>query len=117
MDEDDWTPDMRTIAEYTKRVGEAVLDHPLSVVIARDRTWPHAACYSKGEIILNYSKLGGKWFASGSSQRVNALLTHEFAHHYADCHLSKEFYNACCKVSAAFTALALSKPELFNTDD
>jgi hypothetical protein len=115
VDEDKWTDDMRTIAEYTKRIGEAVLDHQLTVVIARDQGWPFGACYRKGRIILNYSKLGKRWFASGASRQVNALLIHEFAHHYADSHLSKEFYDACCSVGSRISALALEKPELFNT--
>ena len=125
FDEADWTEDMKAVAAYVKRIGEAVLDHPLEVEIARDQGWPFAACYRKGRIILNYSRLGKSWFASETyrlpdgtsiikaSRSVNSLLVHEFAHHYASSHLSKEFYDACCSVGARFTALALEKPELF----
>jgi hypothetical protein len=116
LTEDEWTDDIRNIAEYAKSIGEAVLDHPMHVRIANDKGWGFAACYKKGELTLNLGSLGEKWF-SKVTNKVNELLIHEFAHHYASNHLSKEFYDACCKVGARFCFLALYKPELWKARD
>ena len=117
MEEDEYTLDIRRVAAYAKRIGEAILDRPIYVKIARDRDWPFRACFGDGELTLNYSRLGKKWFANGASHQVNELLIHEFAHHYASSHLSKEFYDACCKVGARLADLARFNPELFKHDD
>ena len=129
LSEDDWTDDIRRIAEYAKRIGEAVLDHPMHVTIANDKGWGFAACYKKGDLTLNLGSLGNKWFASETqsmrdgtsfiraSEAVNQLLIHEFAHHSASNHLSKEFYDACCRIGARFAELAVSKRMLFSTED
>ena len=113
LTEDEWTLPVRQIAEYAKRVGEAVLDCRITVIIADDKEWGTLACYGQGELTLNLGALGKKWFADGATSKVNELLIHEFAHHFASNHLSKEFYDACCKVGARFCEVARFEPEIF----
>jgi len=117
LTEDEWTLDVRRVAEYAARIGEAVLDCPIHVRIADDKGWGFVACYKKGQLTLNLGALGKKWFADGATSQVNALLIHEFAHHTASNHLSKEFYDTCCRTGARLTDLAIHQPELFKHRD
>jgi hypothetical protein len=120
LSEDEWTLEVRRVAEYAKRIGEEILDRQITVVIADDEEWGTLACYGEGELTLNLGVLGKKWFAwvgtFSGAQEINELLIHEFAHEKSSNHLSREFYDACCWIGARFVNLATSQPLLFKVD-
>jgi hypothetical protein len=102
---------MKRVVAYASTLGRAVLGVDISVQLAWDTGWSAVACYGSRELIINIGKLPGWEQIDGPS--LNPLLIHEFAHEYASNHLSREFYDACCKVGAKMVQLAITKPELF----
>ena len=113
LSEDKWTDDHRRIVAFAKVIAREVLDCNLSVIIANDIGWGFAGCYRKGELTINQGRLGRKFFSEGITDSVLRFLIHEFAHHYESNHLSREYYDACCKVGARIALLALDNPKLF----
>jgi hypothetical protein len=105
-----WTPAMTAVAEYARRVGRRVLDIPVRVSIVNDPHWHFLATYGAGRLTLNAGRLGFGWF-SGPLPKINELLIHEYAHHFASNHLSRAFHDACCRVGAAVAQMALHHPE------
>jgi hypothetical protein len=114
IEEKDWTPGMRLIAEYAQDLGQELLGMRPSVLIANNITWPVGATFGpSGQLTLNLGRLGHKWFDSGIIPEVNQLLIHEFGHFYSLDHLSSEYHEALCELGARLTALALANPEFF----
>ncbi len=112
--ESEWTDGMRNIVGYVKEIAHELLEREVRVVIDRGhRTDTWGACYGLGELTFNLAKLGRSFFAYGPTERVNALLIHEFAHDLESNHLSEGFYKALQRLGAKLTALALRRPELF----
>lgn len=65
-------------------------------------------------LCLNYGKLGKKWFAEPKrSERVLALLLHEFAHDAVSDHLSDQYHKECTRLGAKLASLCLDEPEFF----
>ena len=89
-------------------IGRELLDCDVHVAIAREPKWPYAATYGNGRLVFNLSRCGRGFFDNGISDDVNALLIHEFGHHYASDHLSEDYYRALCKVGARMVRLALT---------
>lgn len=56
--------------------------------------------------MLNLNKLGHRWFDQPDVVKIDALLIHEYAHHYSMDHLSSKFYDACCSIGARMKASA-----------
>jgi len=109
----EWTDPMKRVAEYARWLAQELLgNNRLHVIIAREATWPYGATYGMDQLTLNLGRLGHDWFKS-VGQHTDRLLIHEFGHHYAADHLSKEYYDALCKLGAKMTALALQYPEVF----
>jgi hypothetical protein len=111
--ESEWTPGMQLVAVYAAMIGRELLDCDVHVFIVREATWPYAATYGPGRLVFNLSRCGRGFFESGISDDLNALLIHEFGHHYSSDHLSEDYYRALCKVGARIVRLALTKPEMF----
>ena len=114
IDEDDWTEAMKLTVDYAKRIAFELMEEiKLSVQIADDKTWPVAACYGKGKLIINAAGVGRDWF-NGLLAKINALLLHEFAHQYASNHLSEDYHEAICELGAELCNLALADPAFFD---
>lgn len=101
-----WSRDIQRVVEYAQRLGRHLLDREVSVVIAVEATWPFAATYGPGRLVLNLGKLGHKWFSEDNEIEIDALLIHEFAHEYCSDHLSSQYYEACCTLGAKLKQLA-----------
>jgi hypothetical protein len=111
---ENWSTAMVHKVNFIERLAVRVLGATVAIDIANDPHWGFAAAYGKGHLTLNAGRLGFAWFerAHGDPEVV-ALLSHEFAHHFAADHLSEEFHRAICKVGAAITWQALAYPDLF----
>lgn len=109
----DPTEDMTRFVAYATKLARALLDIHLNVVLVDDPGWGFGGCFGRGELTVNVSKFGGRaFFAHGPNEEIVAFLIHEFAHHYASDHLSREYYEACCKVGARLSMLAINWPTM-----
>ncbi len=113
----EWTPAMRLVEDYAKRIAPALVEHEIEVRIVCKPTWPVAATYGpSGSLTLNLGTLGHRFFEDRTwegLQRINELLIHEFAHQYAGDHFTRQFYDSMGLIGARLAKLALDRPELF----
>lgn len=112
VDEGDWTEGMRKIHAYTEALGKKLLDVEVSVRFV-NTTNGFAACWGCCQMDYNIFRLGKHWFDNGMSESVDALIIHEFAHHFESNHLDENYYKACCKLGARLKKLALENPKFF----
>ncbi len=112
--ESEWTKGMQNIAYYASDLGWKLIKRSVRITIDKGQFgqgW--GACYGDGELTFNLTTLGRAFFDEGPSERVNALLLHEFSHEYESNHLSDGFYKALQKLGAKMVALALKEPAFF----
>lgn len=100
-----WTDDMRRVASYTREVGEHLLGFKPTVefIVVRNGhgAWWHGTTRTAtGTITFNLALLGRNWPATVSTEVLDALLIHEFAHRAALDHLTKKYYDECCRLGA-----------------
>jgi hypothetical protein len=108
-----WSPEIRALVEYAKRVARQTIGKEIVVEIADDAGWPFRGAYGQRRLILNAGRLGRSWFAQGPSVEVNDLLIHELAHEHGE-HLSAEYDRALSRIGAQLVAYALARPEEFS---
>jgi hypothetical protein len=111
----DWSEDMRGVAELAQRLARRVLGAEITVDVAMDAMWWPAATYAPGRLVFNAGRLGRKWFA-GPIDKVLDLVVHEFGHHYEGNHLSSRYYEALSRLGGQIAALALQEPGVFNRE-
>ena len=112
--EAEWTAGMQNLAEYACEVAQRLTKRTIAVRFERKRLrdgW--AANYGSRTLTFNYDRLGKAYFERGVDAEFNDLLIHELAHEYESNHLSEGYYNACTRLGAKLTDLALREPELF----
>lgn len=107
-----WTQPMQRVALYAQGLALRLLGSDLKVQITNDRAWNFAAAYGKGHLILSHAKLGKNWF-SGPLVKINALLIHEFGHHYSGNHLSEAYHDALCDLGARLAQWVMEDPAVF----
>ena len=114
VDPGKYTPQIAAVVAYVHRIAHLLVPElkSLQVDIANQATWPFAATYGPGRLVLNLGRLGHGFFA-GPITPINDLLLHEFGHHYAADHLSLDYHNAITALGARMTSLALEQPGLF----
>jgi hypothetical protein len=111
---EEWSDGMKNLEGWARETARALLGHDVTVVIDRGHIsdqW--GACYGACELTFNLARLGRAFFEEGPSERVNALLIHEFAHDVEGNHLSDNFYKALERLGAKLTAFALRQPWVF----
>jgi len=113
--EDDWTPAVRAVVSYARRLAPLLIGREISVQIANEVAWPFAATYGGGMLTLNLGRLGHRWF-EGDQVSINDLLLHELGHEYASNHLSEDYYKALTRLGASMVQLALDRPELLRLE-
>jgi hypothetical protein len=116
---DKWTPAMHAVVEYTIEVCRELLDKPVTVSILSDITQGYAACFGDLGFVFNLGRLSHAWFNTAMHEdrptvQLNQLIIHELGHHYCANHLDEHYHEALCSLGAKMTALALTKPTLFN---
>ncbi|MCL4725474.1 MAG: hypothetical protein KJZ90_14510, partial [Rhodocyclaceae bacterium] len=53
LDREKWTPAIESVVSYAGRIGQRLLDFPITVQIASAATWPYAGAYGGRRLILN----------------------------------------------------------------
>ena len=101
----DWTPDMQRLAQYTREVSVVALGFACGVRFQNlppgsGRAGCHGAWWGHQTLTFNLGRLGKRWPETVSEEELDRLLIHEMAHHHASDHLSREFYDACCRIGA-----------------
>jgi len=104
-----WTPDMKRVAEYCKRVGKHLIGAEIGVRIVNEPMVGWTANYGGRELCLNYGRLGHKWFEDQSKrgmEKVNSLLIHEMAHETESDHYSASYLSTICALGAKLATYA-----------
>jgi hypothetical protein len=105
----EWTPGMRKVADYAEHLAIRLLNVP-SLPVGMTRDGEFSACYGpRSGLVFNIKRLGKAWFDRVEEAELDALLIHEFGHHFSLDHLSEEYYKALCKLGANLKRLALEK--------
>lgn len=115
LPETEWTPAMHDIADYAKTLARHLLDIELDVRINLDVRGFRAAYGGRG-LVFFLKALGREWFETASRHDVDALLIHEFGHHFESNHLSESYHEALCSLGAKLIRLALTKPHIFQVE-
>jgi hypothetical protein len=110
----DYTPEMEALIAYTVWLADRLMGVKVRVDIV-DNGSGFLAAYGDRTLLYSLKSLGKKWFKKWNQDLVEThrLIIHEFAHEYEESHLSYEYQNACCKLGAKLTQLALDHPEEF----
>jgi hypothetical protein len=107
-----WTAGMKEVASYAKLIAHAVLNVEISVVFYASPHMVAEAAFGQRELALNKFRLGNEWFdLSENRLKIDALLIHEFGHHFESDHLSESYYDALTSIAAKFIA-AVRKGQL-----
>lgn len=100
---------VKQAVDLTVDLARVVLGADITVRLANDPQWRFNATYgplargTQGQFTYNIGALGFRFFDLDAAAKVDRwlrLVIHEFAHHKADNHLSREFYDACCEYGA-----------------
>jgi hypothetical protein len=111
---DKWSPGMKNLAQYAHELAWKLINVPLNVLFEANRmTDPWSANYGNQTLTFNYASLGKAFFDEGPSERVNALLIHEFTHEKVSNHLDQAFYKELQRLGAKLAQLALTEPDFF----
>lgn len=102
---DKWTEDHHRIADYARRFHKVVIGSSVSVQFQHQLVkGEFRAAYGSslfGNLLLfNIFRLGKRWLAEVTQEELDALLIHEYGHHYSGNHLSHEYYDALCEIGA-----------------
>lgn len=101
LEGDKLTPAMQKFIAYAENVGFYLLGcHVEALIYPKLDPVSTAACFGSGRICFSLLRLGRRWFEEPAPEAMDALLIHEFAHHFEDDHLSSEYHDALCKLGA-----------------
>lgn len=105
----EWTPAMCRVADYAEHLAIQLLGvTSLRVRMTRDGAF--SACYGPASgLIFNIKRAGKAWFDRVEEAELDALLIHEFGHHFSLDHLSEAYHKALCKLGADLKQLSLEK--------
>lgn len=101
-----FTPAMGVLLDYAERFGATVLGEKVTADVypnlpVENAKSGHAeAAYGGNHLAFSLQALGKKFFEQPDQVQLDALLIHEFAHHAVSNHLSREFYDECCRLGA-----------------
>lgn len=101
IDPADWTPGMRLVACYARRLIKAWYGHDTEVVISNDPQWPYGGAYGpRGPLYINKAKQPRDFFNDGITDDVVKFLIHEGAHERVTDHLCEDYYDQCTLLGA-----------------
>ena len=112
LPESEWADGMKEVAAYAKSIARVVLHAEISVAIYVSAHMGAVAAYAPGRLQLNKFRLGNEWFDLSTNRlAIDALLIHEFGHHFERDHLSESHYDALTDIAAKLIA-AVRKGQL-----
>lgn len=101
LDQADWTPGMRDVACYARRLIKAWYGHDTTVEIANDPQWPYGGAYGPGgPLYFNKARQPRDFFDNGITDDVVKFLIHEGAHERVTDHLCEDYYDQCTLLGA-----------------
>lgn len=106
--EESWTPTMLAIADYAKALAQRLLRAAITVSFY-ENLGSVTAAYGRADKALTLTKR----VAEFSAVELDALLIHELAHDLAENHLSRQFFDECCRLGAELRQLAVADPGFF----
>jgi hypothetical protein len=111
--EAEYTNDMHWYARLTKALGKELIGYETRLRFIRDSAIV-AGCYNHETRVITVN-LAHVCLIPRPSRSFLDLLIHELAHDTvrSNDHLNRAFYDACTKLGARLTLVALDKPELF----
>lgn len=111
---ENYGPGMKKIVNFTAKLAARLFAVKINVEVCNDIAIPASAFYGNRTFTFNVGRLGYKWFDQDKlSVPVLRLITHELGHEIASNHLSEDYHDALCEISAKMTRLALEEPEFF----
>ncbi len=108
----EWPDAVLRISMYAKDLAPKLLGARIAVFVTNTPEWPFSATYGNCRLILNIGKFD---FSGGVDEKLDALLLHEFSHHFCSDHLSRDFAEAGFRLGAKLKWLALEDPEFFRS--
>ena len=103
---DQWTANMRKVAEYAGQFAQHVLGHGMQVCFYDDSRLGFSAFCGARMIALN---IGGSDVRHAveelDQERIDRLLIHECAHDKVSDHLTHEYHRECCRIGACARSL------------
>lgn len=94
VDNSEWSPMMRRVAEYAGAFAEHVLGHGMRVIFYDDPRLEFEAFCGHKVIAINAA------LASFEQQKLDELLIHECAHDKVSDHLTHAYHRECCRIGA-----------------
>jgi len=95
---EDWSPEMKIIARFVRRLGELVLSKEVTTSYYRSSKLDFTAAWDRGvEPTISFNLFRCEYAIRRFSQNpvhLLKLIIHEFAHQFSSNHLSEEFYDA-----------------------
>lgn len=120
LSDDELTPGMIQIREYTLGVARRVIGKIINVEFVKVKNFsgkPWGACYGRGlgqsRFHYNVAKLGKDWFAHGVTEEVDDLIIHELGHEFESNHLSEKYYDALTMIGAKLKAAVMADIKWF----
>jgi hypothetical protein len=95
----EWSAGMKAIAKYAQWMAERLIGRSIQVRMIRDKVG-FSAAYGEDCLDFFVGSLGETWFNQGETVEVDALLLHEFAHHYEANHLDEAYHKVLAKLGA-----------------
>lgn len=104
---------MRLYADWCRRVARRVIGQDIRVEFYdRFNDFSVRAAYGGGVLQFAYNRLGKRFFEAPISAEQIDLLIHELGHHYADDHLSEDYYRALTRIGAELAIAVGEEPDL-----
>lgn len=113
IDPDNYTKGQRALVDYATELAWKLLGKSIDVRIVSEVTQAYAASYGGSCLTFNLGRLGKQWFEDPIGRVHNELLLHEFAHNKVSDHLTHDFSDEVCRLSAKLVEIALTDPEFF----
>ena len=97
-----WTENMREFAQYALAFSHHCCDHGMAIDYYSNPMLRFTACCGKGRVSFNVGVRRVKEAIEmrNDQEFLDALLIHECAHHRSSDHMSRAFYDECCRIGA-----------------
>lgn len=92
---DESNPQIKKLREYAERFISVIAQSHASLVLQRDSRLKYSGCCDGATVTLNVAG-----FRYTNQQAVDELLIHECAHLKVGDHLTRAFYDECCRLGA-----------------
>jgi hypothetical protein len=104
IDRKQWTDEMKQVERYVHKLGEHLLEFKPTVQFAPTNCSTGEnralASWGGGEVTFYLRHLGKRWPTTVTQEDLDALILHEFTHHWVDNHYSDRFIDRLADLGA-----------------